>query len=179
MRGGLRPGIRQVLAWACLLVLLSGSVQAYTTILNRDSFQWEGDRVQEPASDFSPENTSAQALSGTFLQDHPVAQDSAWLLPGEDSQAQVVRIQGLEEGPCVYVIAGVHGNERAAWMAGLLLRDVSIKGGCLHVLAPANAPGAREGSRFVKDRQDLNRSFPGDPEGGEAQRLAAAIWEDI
>ena len=81
---------------------------------------------------------------------------------------------GGQPGP-----GGVHGNERAAWMAGSLLRDISISKGCLHVLAPANTRGARAGTRNVTGREDLNRSFPGDAQGKEAHRLAAAIWEDI
>ena len=99
--------------------------------------------------------------------------------PIEIMETEVVHIKGAEEGKTVYIVAGVHGDEIAAWYAGRLLRGATIKAGELYVVAPANANGAKNRTRYVTGKQDMNRSFPGDPEGNEAERIANAIYSDI
>ena len=141
---------------------------------------WNGRRVQEPDTVLDIDNMScADFGDDLFTGEWPVEVETYTLCKDEIMETEVVHIKGAEEGKTVYVVAGVHGDERAAWYAGRLLRNISIKAGELYVLAPANAAGAKALSRYVKGAQDMNRSFPGDPEGTEAERIANAIYTDI
>jgi predicted deacylase len=42
-----------------------------------------------------------------------------------------------------------------------------------------NVQGFRRGSRYLPDRRDLNRYFPGNPSGSAAARIAHALFTDV
>lgn len=141
---------------------------------------WDGYRVKEPAVDLDIDSMSFSDFGEDFFTEiYPVTTERYKLCEGEIMETEVVHIKAAAEGPVLYVVAGVHGDEIAAWFAGRLLRNATIKAGELYVVAPANANGAKNRTRYVTKNQDLNRSFPGDPEGNEAQRIANAIFRDI
>ncbi len=151
-----------------------------TVTIMGEEMLWDGYRVKEPESTLDIDKMSFSDFGDAFFtEQYPVETDSYVLCKGEITEAEVLHIKGKEEGPVVYIVAGVHGDERAAWYAGRLLRNVTIRAGELYILAPANANGARNVTRYVTGQQDLNRSFPGNDKGNEAQRLAAAIYRDI
>lgn len=135
----------------------------------------------DPPYDFNPEDM-IPADFGTYFE-HGYNSGTASYLIGEGTELenQVTVIKGAEDGPAVYVVAGVHGDETAAWLTGNLLKKISIQAGTLYILSPANKWGAAEvpGIRYVTGEQDLNRSFPGNPEGTKAEQAAAFIFEDI
>ena len=139
------------------------------------------DVLLDPPYDFDPETMLPREFGPYYENDYPTGISEYLLLPGTELENTVTVLQGAEEGPVLYVIAGVHGGEIAAWMAGNLLKKIGIKAGTLYILSPANPWGAamEPRSRYVKDDQDLNRSFPGDPNGNEAQRVAHAIYTDV
>lgn len=91
----------------------------------------------------------------------------------------VTLLHGAEDGPTVYLVAGVHGDEVAGWRAGELLKDISLRAGTLCIVSPANAYGAAHDQRRTREERDLNRNFPGDREGNETERCAAVIFDDI
>ncbi len=95
----------------------------------------------------------------------------------EENTAQILR--GKEDGPTVYVVAGVHGDETAGWLAGNLLKQATLKAGTLHILSPANTYGAGQNQRKTQSGRDLNRNFPGNSDGWDAERIAASIYADI
>ena len=141
---------------------------------------WDGYRVKEPQVDLDIDSMHFSDFGDDFFTEvYPVEIERYTLCEGEIMESEVLHIKGAEEGPVMYIVAGIHGDEIAAWYAGRLLRNVTIKAGELYVLAPANANGARNRTRYVIDRQDMNRSFPGNPEGNEAERMAYAIYKDI
>lgn len=141
---------------------------------------WDGYRVKEPACDLDISTmTFADFGSDFFVEEYPVSVETYTLTEGELTEATVYHITAEQPGKTVYIVAGVHGDERAAWFAGTLLRSATIRAGELYVLAPANANGAKNGTRYVTDKQDLNRSFPGSSDGNEAERFAHALLEDI
>lgn len=141
---------------------------------------WDGYRVQEPESNIDIDTMAFSDFGDDlFAEQYPVQVETYTLTAGEITEAAVYHITAEQPGKTVYIVAGVHGDEIAAWYAGKLLRGATIRSGELYVLAPANANGARNVSRYVTDRQDLNRSFPGDANGNEAERFAAALFEDI
>ena len=98
---------------------------------------------------------------------------------GTDYSNEVTHLKGDKPGAVIYVTAGIHGDETAAWLAGNRLKEITLSRGELFILSPANRWGAAKNSRYLTEEQDLNRAFPGDAEGRAAQRAAKVIWEDI
>jgi uncharacterized protein len=93
----------------------------------------------------------------------------------------VVEATGTADGPKLTVIAGVHGCEYASmaavrqWSASLAGRDLR---GRVTVVPVLNLPAFRARSAFVvpEDGKNLNRCFPGNPDGTLAERLAHATF---
>lgn len=145
-----------------------------------------GQSASEPDAPELPVLDSVQALDtltpadfGCFMTEHPTERDSYTLLPGEETAVTVQVLAGAEDGPAIYVVGGTHGDELAGWYAGLLLKKADVQAGTVYIAAPLNRYGAEHDRRQTRGGWDLNRHFPGDPEGNEAQRLAAALFEDI
>lgn len=141
---------------------------------------WDGSHIIEPESDLPIQSMSFSDFGdGLFVDQYAVSVDSYILEEGKITQTQVVHIHSSNPGKTVYVVGGIHGDERAGWYAGLLLGSATISSGDLYVLAPANSTGARNLSRYVSGTQDLNRNFPGSADGNDVQQLAYAIFSDI
>ncbi len=93
-----------------------------------------------------------------------------------------VAIRGAEPGPAVLVIAGVHGSEYvsidAAVQLGASLDPAALRGHllCLPLLNPAAFAG-RVAYVSPVDNLNLNRSFPGRPDGSPTERLAWLLAE--
>ena len=134
-----------------------------TVTIGGETFAYDGYRVLEPEVTFDIHTKTAHDFVADFDTVYPVT---------------VVKIVGQDPGPTLYVAAGIHGDERAAWYAGLMLQSITIKAGTLYVLAPANAWGAQRNQRRVGE-DDPNRCFPGSETGTMAQRICYAIFHDI
>ena len=139
------------------------------------------DVVIDPPYDFDPDTMVPADFGDYFTQDYPTQVSTYLLGEGTDIENEVNVLKGQEDGPTVYIVAGVHGDEIAGWMTGNLVKKIGIKAGELHILAPANRWGASADprTRYVTGEQDLNRSFPGDPDGTMAERVADSIYQDI
>jgi predicted deacylase len=83
------------------------------------------------------------------------------------------------EGPRVLMLAGNHGDEWEGQLAlGQLIRelDPAQVRGRLIILPSANFPAAQAGMRTSPiDDGNLNRSFPGDPDGDVTRQIAYFI----
>lgn len=91
-------------------------------------------------------------------------------------------VHGKQDGPTVFVSAGVHGDEViGVEIVRRLLRAPNLKSlrGTLIVIPIVNAYGFINHSRYLPDRRDLNRCFPGSAEGSLASRLAHLFLQDI
>jgi predicted deacylase len=91
-------------------------------------------------------------------------------------------INGREPGPTVFITAALHGDElNGIEIIKRLLRQSSLKRlrGCLLVIPIVNVFGFINRSRYLPDRRDLNRSFPGREEGSIAARLARIVSSEI
>ena len=90
--------------------------------------------------------------------------------------------RGAAAGPTLCITAGVHGDElngveiarRAFASAGA----ASMRG-TLIALPAINAEGVRTGSRYLSDRRDLNRAFPGSAGGSVARLIAYAVSQEV
>ncbi len=85
-------------------------------------------------------------------------------------------IEGSKRGPCLLVTAGVHGSEYCSIEAALRLTRRAPDGlaGTVVVLPILNVSGFRQRSIYVmpEDGRNLNRMFPGKPDGSVSERLA-------
>lgn len=85
-------------------------------------------------------------------------------------------VEGSRPGPCLLVTAGVHGSEYCSIEAALRLARCSPEGlaGVIVVLPILNVSGFRRRSVYVmpEDGRNLNRMFPGKPDGSVSERLA-------
>lgn len=90
---------------------------------------------------------------------------------------------GREPGPRLFLSAAIHGDElngveiiRRVLMHGALRRRLR---GVLIAVPVVNAFGMIQHSRYLPDRRDLNRSFPGSATGSLAARLAYLMLEHV
>ena len=91
-------------------------------------------------------------------------------------------IHGRRDGPTMFVSAGIHGDEViGVEIVRRLLRAKNLKSlrGTLIVVPIVNSFGFLNHSRYLPDRRDLNRCFPGSPNGSLASRLAHIFLNKI
>ncbi len=91
-------------------------------------------------------------------------------------------IHGEKPGPTVFISAGIHGDEViGVEIIRRLLRQPGLDKfrGTLLVVPIVNTYGFLSHSRYLPDRRDLNRCFPGSESGSLAARLANRFMEAI
>jgi uncharacterized protein len=90
---------------------------------------------------------------------------------------------GNGNGPKILLMGGNHGDEYEGQVAlGRLIRDLdpSEVRGRIVILPSANFPAGMAGSRTSPlDQGNLNRSFPGDPNGGPTAQIAYYIESEL
>jgi uncharacterized protein len=91
-------------------------------------------------------------------------------------------IHGRNAGPVMFVSAAVHGDEViGVEIVRRLLRAPQLKSlrGTLLVVPVVNSFGFLNRSRYLPDRRDLNRCFPGHPSGSLGARLAHIFLTEV
>ena len=91
-------------------------------------------------------------------------------------------VHGKQAGPTLFVSAAIHGDEiNGVEIIRRLLRNRSINRikGTLLAIPVVNPYGFIQHSRYLPDRRDLNRSFPGSPKGSLASRIAHLFMQEI
>lgn len=91
-------------------------------------------------------------------------------------------INGKQSGPTLFVSAAIHGDELNG--VEIIRRLLALKAlrrlrGCLLAVPIVNVHGFLNQSRYLPDRRDLNRSFPGSAKGSIASRLANTFSQEI
>lgn len=104
------------------------------------------------------------------------------LFEGVPVTTPVLVVNGTMPGPTLCLTAAVHGDE---------LNGIEVVRRVMHHLDPDNLSGAvigvpivnlqgfRRGSRYLPDRRDLNRYFPGNPNGSAASRIANSFFGQV
>ncbi|NOH73311.1 succinylglutamate desuccinylase [Vibrio pectenicida] len=84
-------------------------------------------------------------------------------------------------GPVVFISAAIHGDELNGIEIIRRLIDAHLKviRGTLILVPMVNVYGVLNQSRYLPDRRDLNRSFPGSAKGSLAARLALNFMTNI
>jgi predicted deacylase len=91
-------------------------------------------------------------------------------------------IRGRRDGPSLFVSAAVHGDEiNGVEIIRRLIRSPALKHlrGTLIAVPIVNVYGFVRHSRYLPDRRDLNRSFPGSEKGSLAARLANTFVREV
>jgi hypothetical protein len=94
----------------------------------------------------------------------------------------VQAVRGREPGPCLFVSAAIHGDEiNGVEIIRRLLRASALRGlrGTLLAVPVVNVYGFLDHQRYLPDRRDLNRTFPGSPLGSMTARLAHQFMHEI
>lgn len=104
------------------------------------------------------------------------------LFEGVPVSTPVLVVNGELPGPTLCLTAAIHGDE---------LNGIEMVRRVMHQLNPdklsgtvigvpiVNLQGFRRGSRYLPDRRDLNRYFPGSPTGSAASRIAHSFFREI
>lgn len=104
------------------------------------------------------------------------------LFQGLPVDTPVLVVHGANAGPVLCMVAAVHGDE---------LNGIEIVRRVLHGLQPSrlngtvigvpivNIQGFRRGTRYLPDRRDLNRYFPGTETGSAASRIASSFFNNV
>lgn len=91
-------------------------------------------------------------------------------------------IRGKKTGPRLFISAAIHGDEiNGVEIIRRLLRLPALKRlrGTIIAVPIVNIHGLINHSRYLPDRRDLNRSFPGSEKGSIAARLAYLFMHEI
>lgn len=94
----------------------------------------------------------------------------------------VAVLRGPTEGPCVFVSAAIHGDElNGVEIARRLLPRIRLRNlrGTLIAAPIVNVLGFLHQDRYLPDRRDLNRCFPGSRRGSLAARMAHMFMHEI
>jgi len=104
------------------------------------------------------------------------------LMSGTPVALPLIVVHGKKDGPVVWLSAAIHGDE----IGGVeIIRQVlaalnapSLAGTV--IAAPVvNVHGFNTNDRYLPDRRDLNRSFPGSQRGSLASRIAYLFMKEI
>lgn len=104
-------------------------------------------------------------------------------VPGLEVALPVVVVCGTVPGPVLCITAGVHGAEyvgiEAAIRTASDLNPESLRGTVV-VVPVANPPAFASRSIYVcpLDGKNLNRNFPGRPDGSASERIAHALFAE-
>lgn len=104
------------------------------------------------------------------------------LVTGADVELPVRVVHGREEGPTVWVDAAIHGDEAVGVeVVRQVVAELDPKTFCGTLIAVpiVNVLGFSAGQRYLPDRRDLNRSFPGSPRGSLAGRIAHLFMTEV
>lgn len=94
----------------------------------------------------------------------------------------VLVTNGAHPGPTLCLTGVVHGDEHNGLEVVrrvIYSVDPEQLSGTLIGVPIVNLDGFRRGSRYLPDRRDLNRYFPGRPRGSAASRLAYSLFEKV
>ena len=106
----------------------------------------------------------------------------ARLATGSPVALPVIVVHGRHDGPTVWIDAAVHGDEiNGVEIIRRVLDqlDPKVLRGTVLAVPVVNALGFMVGSRYLPDRRDLNRSFPGSTRGSLAGRIAELFLREI
>jgi len=143
-----------------------------------------------PAPETAPKTSSEAAAKALLLLGKQVLPGTSTRLAWSPSQSfegiaaptPVLVVNGAKPGPVLCLTAAVHGDElngiETVRRVMYALEAESLAGTVIGVPI-VNLQGFHRGSRYLPDRRDLNRFFPGNPQGSSAARIAHSFFREI
>lgn len=131
---------------------------------------------------YSGENFAIGGIAIASGQEKKIEIPVAQLATGTMLSLPVTVINGVETGPRLWLSAAVHGDElNGVEIIRQVIEEIKPKSlkGVLIAVPIVNIFGFIEQSRYLPDRRDLNRSFPGSSRGSLASRLAHLFMTEI
>lgn len=122
---------------------------------------------------------SAEVLPGTSAR---LAWSPDIQIAGLSQHTPVLVVNGDRPGPVLCLTGAIHGDE---------LNGIEIIRRIIYSLNPkelagtvvgvpiVNLQGFQQGSRYLADRRDLNRYFPGSPSASLAHRIAYSLFDQV
>ncbi|MBD8527187.1 succinylglutamate desuccinylase/aspartoacylase family protein [Pseudomarimonas arenosa] len=101
---------------------------------------------------------------------------------GGDTVVSVNVVHGVRPGPVLCMAAAIHGDEiNGVEIVRRVLNgvDASVLSGTVVGVPIVNLFGFSRNSRYLPDRRDLNRYFPGSLRGSIASRIAYSFFSQI
>lgn len=90
--------------------------------------------------------------------------------------------RAVDDGPTLFITAALHGDEinGTGVIRQLIMDDtLAITRGNLILVPVLNLLAFERHSRYLPDRRDLNRCFPGTESGSLASRMAKRIFDEV
>lgn len=135
------------------------------------------DATDWPALEIAGQTVAPGQTARMFVNVSGVATGASRML---DTLLVVTR--GVRPGPTLCLVGGIHGDElngvEIARRVYAATPGDSLSGTLLAVPG-ANIQGLRTGDRYLPDRRDLNRAFPGNPNGSLASRIAHSLYAGV
>ncbi|MGB0768318.1 MAG: succinylglutamate desuccinylase/aspartoacylase family protein, partial [Phycisphaeraceae bacterium] len=91
-------------------------------------------------------------------------------------------VRGKKTGPTLFVSAAIHGDELNGMgvIHDLIFGEpIDLLCGTLILLPVVNIFGFETQTRYMPDRRDLNRSFPGSLTGNLTSRVARVVFNEV
>ncbi|MEE8601821.1 succinylglutamate desuccinylase/aspartoacylase family protein [Euzebya tangerina] len=104
------------------------------------------------------------------------------LVSGSPISLPVLAVHGRHEGPTIWLNGAIHGDEvNGVEIIRRVLAQLDPRSlhGTVIAVPIVNVPGFLSGDRYLPDRRDLNRSFPGSSRGSLASRIAKIFMTEI
>ncbi len=101
---------------------------------------------------------------------------------GSDASTPVTVIHGARPGPVLCLAAGIHGDEiNGVEIVRRLVNQLQAEqiAGTVVAVPVVNLSGFQRGTRYLPDRRDLNRYFPGSRYGSMASRIAHVFFDGV
>lgn len=164
---------------------LAAPLFALTAILNAPAARAQGSDVAKPATAAELKLKGKIRLLGS---DVPAATrkrlswTSGTAMEGFVAPVPVIVLNGKGPGPVLCLTAAVHGDElNGIEVVRRVLDDIDVEelNGAVIGVPIVNIQGFYRGMRYLPDRRDLNRHFPGNPRGSAATRMAHAFFTEI
>lgn len=137
------------------------------------------DHPEKPRTGATPPWFADATAPGTRAWHELVISES---VSGRDITIPVYVWKGKRPGPIVSVTAAVHGDEingTGTIRSIITAPPFELLSGTLVMVPVVNLLGFERHSRYLPDRRDLNRSFPGSAGGSLASRLAHSFFTQV
>jgi len=100
-----------------------------------------------------------------------------YICTGIDYETPVYIMKTDYKEPAIMIVAGTHGNEKASIIAAEYLKDnLHFERGTLIIIPKANILACEKAVRNFPPEINLNRVYPGNPQGNSVEKLAFEIF---